>query len=110
MEGHEQLDPVSRRIRERELNDLRAVLAIEPGRRLYYRLLDRAGVFRCSMTGDERTFFLEGQRNLGLAFLNDLMEADPSMELLGALTQEHRRQAEADEAERERERQERKTL
>ena len=66
------------RIRERELADLRAVLATAEGRRLVWRYLTRCGVFKTSMTGSSQTFFLEGQRNVGLWLLADINAADPA--------------------------------
>lgn len=65
-------------IRERELNDIRTTLKSRSGRRLYWRLLCAAGVFRQSYMGNpEDTFFNEGRRSLGLKMLSDLMEAAP---------------------------------
>ena len=66
------------RNRERELADLRAVLATIEGRRLVWRYLTRCGVFKTSMTGSSQTFFLEGQRNVGLWLLADINAADPA--------------------------------
>jgi len=68
---------LARRIRERELNDMRAVLNTAEGRRFVWRLFDKAGIFRTSFTGNSTTFFNEGQRNLGLLFFNDMMQAMP---------------------------------
>ncbi len=65
-------------IREGELADLRAVLATRQGRRLVWRYLTRCGVFKTSMTGSSQTFFLEGQRNVGLWLLADINAADPA--------------------------------
>lgn len=62
-------------IRDRELHDLRTVMATVEGRRFVWRLLDRAGVFRTSFTGNSTTFFNEGQRNMGLIVLADVHEA-----------------------------------
>jgi hypothetical protein len=62
-------------VRDRELHDLRTVMASLEGRRFIWRLLDRAGVFRTSFTGNSTTFFNEGQRNMGLIVLADVHEA-----------------------------------
>lgn len=62
-------------IRERELNDVRTVMATVEGRRFVWRMLDRAGVFRTSFTGNSTTFFNEGMRNMGLIVLADVHEA-----------------------------------
>lgn len=63
--------------RERELNDLKFLLSSEQGRRFVWRYLELCGVFKSSFTGSSETFFLEGQRNIGLKLLADVMEADP---------------------------------
>ena len=63
--------------RGRELNDLRTVLASAEGRRVIWRLMSHAGVFRGSFTGNSETFFNEGKRDIGLLILKDSMEAKP---------------------------------
>lgn len=67
--------------RERELNDLAAVLRTAEGRRLVYRLFDVAGIFRSSFTGNSTTFFNEGQRQVGLIFLADINDHFPEQYL-----------------------------
>ena len=47
------------------------------GRRFIWRLLDKAGVFRTSFTGNSATFFNEGQRNIGLWVQAMLIEHCP---------------------------------
>ncbi len=63
------------RVRERELADLRLVMSSVEGRRFVWRLLEKAGVFRTSFTGNSSTFFNEGMRNMGLMVLGDVHEA-----------------------------------
>jgi hypothetical protein len=63
------------RERERELADMRQVMSSVEGRRFVWRLLERAGVFRTSFTGNSTTFFNEGMRNMGLMVLGDVHEA-----------------------------------
>lgn len=60
-----------------EADDLRSVLATEQGRRFMWRLLTQTGVFKSTFTGDNETFFLEGQRNIGLFLLQDIMGLCP---------------------------------
>ncbi len=61
-----------------ELEDLRWLMADKRGRRLMHRLLSKAHIYRTSFTGDPHsTLFAEGERNVGLVFLNDLTEACP---------------------------------
>lgn len=64
-----------------ELNDLRAVLETRPGRRVVWRQLQRAGVFRTSFAQGipDRTAFNEGRRDMGLALLAEIHELDPTL-------------------------------
>lgn len=55
----------------------RSVLRTRAGRRLIWWLLDRAGLFATSYTGDDRTIFREGRRDLGLQVLSWTHRADP---------------------------------
>lgn len=63
--------------REILLNDVRHVLSSVQGRRFVWRILDMAGVYRSSFTGNSTTFFNEGARNIGLRVLSDVMDAKP---------------------------------
>ena len=58
-------------------NDLKWILATEQGRRFVWRLLETTGIFKSSFTGSSETYFLEGQRNVGLKLLADVMECEP---------------------------------
>ncbi|CAB5162287.1 hypothetical protein UFOVP152_17 [uncultured Caudovirales phage] len=60
-----------------EAEDLRWLMSGKRGRRVMWRLLDRAGVFRSSFTGNSETFFREGQRNIGLIYLAQVHEHAP---------------------------------
>jgi hypothetical protein len=62
---------------DNEDNDLRFLLATDQGRRFIWKLLEMCGVFKSSFTGSSETFFLEGQRNIGLKLLSDIMRVDP---------------------------------
>jgi len=62
--------------RERELNDIRKVISNAEGRRMFWRILSHAGIYRTSNTGNSQTFFLEGKRSEGLFWLDELMAAD----------------------------------
>lgn len=70
------------RIREQELNDIRFLLSREQGRRFLWRYLEICGVYRSSFTGNSQTFFNEGERNVGLKLLDDIMEAAPDAYLV----------------------------
>lgn len=58
-------------------NDLRFILNSPQGQRFMARILDKCGIHRTSFTGSSQTFFLEGQRNIGLFLLSDIMRVDP---------------------------------
>lgn len=61
-----------------ELEDLRWLMSDKRGRRFMHRLLSRAHLYHSSFTGDPHsTAFKEGERNVGLTFLADVMEACP---------------------------------
>lgn len=68
--------------RERDLNDMRTVLSTLSGRRVVWRYLTFCKVFESSFTGNSTTFFNEGMRNVGLALLADIHEAEPQAYLL----------------------------
>lgn len=57
---------------------LRWLFDDEKGRRIAWWLLEETHVFRTSMTGNSQTFFLEGERNIGLKVLDRLMTISPS--------------------------------
>jgi len=67
-----------RQRRERELNDIRAVLSTREGRRFVWRLLTIGSLFRTTFTGNSTSFFLEGHRNVALLVLNDIQKVDPN--------------------------------
>ena len=63
--------------RKTEIEDVKWLMGHKQGRRFVTRLLDKAGVYRTSFTGNSETFFREGQRNLGLFVLSEVMELAP---------------------------------
>lgn len=73
--------------RKEELNDIRQIMAILPGRRFIGRILAEARIHQTSFAGQSnQTVFNEGQRNLGLFVLREITEACP--ELLIKMMQE----------------------
>lgn len=66
-----------KRGRERELDDLNDILKTKHGRRFVWRYLEMCKVFNECMTGNNWTFYNEGQRNIGLRLFADVMESDP---------------------------------
>lgn len=65
------------RRRKQELDDLRELLSTRHGRRIMWRLLAEAGVYRTTFRTSAEMAFLEGKRALGLTFLHDIQEACP---------------------------------
>lgn len=55
----------------------RSLLDQEAGQRFLWWLLERSHVFRTSFTGNSNTFFLEGERNIGLQVFALCLEAEP---------------------------------
>lgn len=78
-------DPVEleRRQRDEELRqerfrlDMQAVLATPEGRRVLWWFLGACGLFETSFTGDSRTFFNEGKREIGHLLVKAMAQADP---------------------------------
>jgi hypothetical protein len=64
-------------VRRQEVEDLKWLMAHKQGRRFVQRLLEKAGVYRTSFTGNSETFFREGMRNIGLFVLSEVMEVTP---------------------------------
>jgi len=68
---------VSMKEREYELEDVKAFMSTEVGRRFVARLMDIAGIHRCSFTGNSTTFFNEGKREVGIRVFADIQIACP---------------------------------
>jgi hypothetical protein len=65
--------------RDRETDDLRVVLKKPEGRRFVYKVLCECGVFKASFTlNSMQSAFNEGRRDIGLALLKLLDEAEPN--------------------------------
>lgn len=62
----------------REAEDLKWLLSSKRGRRIVYRLLQRAGVYRSSFnTNALQMSFNEGNRNSGLMLLAAITDSSP---------------------------------
>lgn len=68
--------------RERDLDDLRAILDTKGGRRFIWRLLAASELFAVSEVMNASIYALEGKRKLGKLLFNDVMEAAPEAYLL----------------------------
>ena len=55
----------------------RFVMSDARGRYFVWNLLEAAGLFRVSFTGNSETFFNEGKRSLGLQLIAELEEKTP---------------------------------
>ena len=67
-ERREHLVAVQKREQDIDDADLEWLMSYPEGRRHMWKLLDRAGLYRTSFTGDSATFFNEGARNFGLMY------------------------------------------
>lgn len=70
--------------RTQELEDVHSMMKSESGRRVTFRLLEKAGIHSTSYNPDaprEHIFFREGQRNLGLWLLSEVQEVCPQLYL-----------------------------
>lgn len=81
-----------------EFEDLKWVMSNKRGRRFAWRLLDRAGIYRTSFTGNSTTFFNEGMRNIGLMLVADIHEACP--EAYALMIKENKNGRDIDDASR----------
>lgn len=60
-----------------EANDIKWLMSSKQGRRIAARLIEKAGVYRTSFTGNSETFFKEGMRNMGLFIVAEVMQHSP---------------------------------
>lgn len=67
-------------IRDRDIDALNHVLSTELGRWFFCRLLDRTDILKQSFTGNSETFFNEGKRKVGLAYMNMLGQIGDGVE------------------------------
>ena len=66
------------RRKDREIDDLKTVLKKPEGRRFVYKILSECGVFKASFSlNSMQTAFQEGRRDIGIALLKMLDEAEP---------------------------------
>ena len=70
-----QMDEAERR---EFLAAVRELLADDAGRQFVWWLLEQTHVFQTSFTGNSTTFFLEGERNVGLKVFALCAEAEPA--------------------------------
>lgn len=68
------------RKRALEKDDLKKLLGTPEGLRFIWRVLELAGIYRTTFTGNSTSYFNEGKRSLGLEIKTDLLEVDPDHE------------------------------
>lgn len=75
--------------------DVEATVKFPQGRRVLLHLLSRCHVYQNSMTGNSQTFFLEGERQIGLHILALVTMAGPELaaEMVTANLQDHANRA-----------------
>ncbi len=78
-ERSKKLSEAQRRVHQKEIDDVKKLLKTPEGRRYFWRMLGKCGIFRSSFTpNSNQTAFNEGTRNIGLDLLFDINEADAS--------------------------------
>lgn len=63
--------------RTNEAEDIKKLMSEQWGRRLMWRMLDKAGIYRTSFTGNSETFFREGMRNFGIQLIAAINDTCP---------------------------------
>lgn len=73
----EEQDKEELRLKQRRISDFQKLLKLPEFRRHIWHILSESGIFRASFTLNAmQTAFLEGRRDLGLALIVDLDNAD----------------------------------
>ena len=72
---------------EARVRGLRYILANQDAREWLWDLMGFTGLNKTSFTGNSQTFFLEGQRNVGLKIQADIVKHSP--ESMVAMMKEH---------------------
>jgi len=74
-----EVTPEEKARRAQELDDIVHVMRDAAGRRLIWRMLADANIFRSCFTGNSQTFYLEGRREFVLPYYQDIMQACPEL-------------------------------
>ena len=71
-------------LNDQKLNDVREIMNSVRGRRFYWRLMAKCGIFHNNFHGEKThdTAYDLGQRNIGLQLLADVNEAAPEAYLI----------------------------
>ena len=65
------------RSRKQEVEDFKWLMNSMQGRRIVWRLLEKAGLFHCVFQPDSETQFANGMRNSGVMLMADIHEICP---------------------------------
>ncbi len=68
-----------RRMRERELNEMRMILSTPEGRSFIWRLMGRCKTFNSVWESSAKIHYNSGQQDIGFYLLAEIDQADPEM-------------------------------
>lgn len=95
---------VLERERQKDLRDIKNLMDSESGRRIIWRVFDKSHVFATSFNPDTSVMaFNEGERNVALTLLADVMEVAPKKFQVMLLEAKERRDLVEKELEKEQE-------
>jgi hypothetical protein len=78
--------------RTEDLLDLETVMKTKAGRAVMSRLFCVAGVFKPCFTGNSKTFYNEGRRDVGLEFFTDIKHNFPELYTKAELEYKHQQE------------------
>jgi len=88
----------AKRLHDRDINDIRTVIAIPEGRRLFWRILEYGRLWRADFQESVKLLYFEqGKKNTASIFLNDLLEAKSDVFI--QMQREHASEAKREELE-----------
>lgn len=65
-----------KRVRDRELNDLRGVLSSREGRRLMWRIMEKCRSFESIFEASAKIYYNSGRQDVGHYLMAEIAEAD----------------------------------
>lgn len=87
-EEREKLDAEHKRIRSRQLDDIKKILDLPEGRRFLWRLLEEGRILStCYHENSQTMAYYEGKRDVGLFVLNELTSVNKNA--FGKIQNEH---------------------
>lgn len=76
--AREKAQKLTAREKARLLSAVQGVFATDDGKRVLWWLLNETHIYRTSFTGNSMTYFLEGERAVGLKALGLINQANPN--------------------------------